>query len=371
MLSHTAVTAIVIPLISMYYDPNSTRLQSSCKLEKRTRTLGTTSMDSELRILCGIHHEDSIHNIINLLKALNPTEMSPICAYVVHLVELVGRAESLSAPYDAQRRRLKENSTDRIMRAVTNQTKSSCVSLTSQPFKIIAPYHTMHESICKLAEDKFAPLILIPFHKGLEFQEIETCLHQLNLNIQTYAQCTIGILVDSGLPRSLSSTHFSYDVAVFFLGGADDREVMALVSRMAGHPSLTVTVFKIDFKGNQAENECERQLDEYVMNEFRERNAGNACVVCREMMVNDSTELMSSIRLIENIYDLVIVGKQRGVGSPFEQEMKPWLEYAELGIIGDMLASADFYGGTMSVLVVHCTENQLITTDPINAESPA
>lgn len=91
-------------------------------------------------------------------------------------------------------------------------------------------------------------------------------------------------------------------------------------------------------------------------------------VICRKMKVNDSGELMRSI---ENVYNLVIVGKQRGVGSQFKQEMKPWLEYAELGIIGDMLASADFYEGTISVLVVHCIENQLTATDPINAKSPA
>lgn len=144
---------------------------------------------------------------------------------------------------------IKRNSTDRIMRAVANQTKSSCVSLTTQPFTIIAPCHTMHENVCKLAEDKIAPLILIPFQKAWNFKK----LHQLNLNIQAYAQCSIGILVDSGLPRYLSSTHFSYDVAVFILGGADDREVIGLVSRMAGHFSLSITVFKIEFKGNHEE----------------------------------------------------------------------------------------------------------------------
>lgn len=38
--------------------------------------------------------------------------------------------------------------------------------------------------------------------------------------------------------------------------------------------------------------------------------------------------------------------------------MKPWVEYEELGIIGDMLASADFAEGhMMSLLVIQSVES--------------
>lgn len=357
VLSNTFVTAIVTPIISIYYKPK-TRLEAFTSSEQRKRTLQKTPINSELRILCGIHHEDNVNSMITLLKASNPTEMSPICAYVVHLVELIGRATPLLAPYNAQKRRLKTNATDRIVSAVTKHMTSCSVSATIQPFTVIAPYNTMHECVCSLAEQKFVPFILLPFHENQEFQKNTASLRQFNINIQKNAPCTVGILVDRGLPRYLRSTHFTHiNVAVFFFGGPDDREAIALASRMSIHPNLSITVFKIEFKRNQKENESdnhEKQLDEYVLNDFIETNIGNACVVCRKLVANDTRQLMEAVRSTESYYDLAIVGKRQWFSSELEVEMNLWVKYKELGIIGDMIASIDFCRGTMSVLVIQC-----------------
>lgn len=147
MLTHTAVTAVLTPLISLYYTPYR-ELEITQSMEDRMRTLCTTPVNSELRVLCCIHNEDSVHSLITLLKAFNSSEMSPLCACVLHLVELVGRAAPLLVPHNTHKRKIKENSTDRIMRAMTKFSKSSQVTI--QPFILIAPYKTMYESISKL-----------------------------------------------------------------------------------------------------------------------------------------------------------------------------------------------------------------------------
>ncbi|KAH9767311.1 Cation/H(+) antiporter 15 [Citrus sinensis] len=124
VLFNLVLTAIVTPLISIFYKPRK-RLNRISKIDNCIRTLQSTLPNSELRILCGIHHEDNVNGIINLLRASNPTEMNPICAYAVHLIHLIGRALPVIVPYNTQKRRLVANSTDRIMRAMTSYSKGS------------------------------------------------------------------------------------------------------------------------------------------------------------------------------------------------------------------------------------------------------
>lgn len=354
VLTYLVMTAILTPLISVFYKPRVT-MQVTPSMESRMRTLATTPLNTELRILCCIHFEENVHGIITLLKAFNPTEISPICSYVVNLVELVGRAAPLLIPYNVQKRKIRVNSTDRIMRAMSKFSKSSSAPVTIQPFTLIAPYKIMHESISKLARDKFIPFILVPFHQ-VQTQEIEgktASLQNFTLNVQAYSPCTIGIFVDRGLPRYLSSNYFSYNVAVFFLGGPDDREAIALASRMSAHPHINITLYRIDLmEPDLDEEENETFLDDSVLTEFKSRNFGNESLVCHETQASSTLEVMDAIRSSQNDYDLVIVGKRRRAKSKLEKEMKPWADFEELGVIGDVLASADFCGGMIPVLVI-------------------
>lgn len=361
VLTHTAVTAVLTTLISLYYTPHR-KLEITQSMEDRMGTLGTTPVNRELRVLCCIHNEDSVHILITLLKAFNPSETSPLCAYVLHLVELVGRAAPLLAPYNTHKKKIKENSTDRIMRAMTKFSKSSQVTI--QPFTLIAPYKTMYESISKLARDKFIPFIILPFHQSHQMQQGG----RFNRKIQSYAPCSVGIYVDRGLPRYLSSNYFSYNVAVFFLGGADDREAMTLVSRMSGHPDISITLYRINDLIEADEDVSERILDDNVINKFKSRNLGNACVVCHNIDVTNTLEALEVIRSSDKDYDLVVVGKRRRPNSSLEREMMPWTDYEELGVIGDMLASQDFCGGVIPVLVIQCVRgvNGSIVSDMIS-----
>ncbi|KAK0592437.1 hypothetical protein LWI29_019164 [Acer saccharum] len=354
VIYYIVVTAIVTPLLQIFNKPQG-RLEATSSMKNTTRSLQATLLTSELRIMCCFHYEENVHGIITLLKSCSSTGISPMCVYVAHLIDLVGRAAPLLHPYNSQRKRFRENSTDRIMKALkTSLIKGSSSPVTIQPFRVIAPYDTIHESICRLARDKYIPLVLVPFLENLDTHGRKSALHSFNILMQAYAPCTVGILVDRSLPRIFSSIYFTYNIGVLFLGGPDDREALALVLRISDHPGVSITVLRIDLRGEKFENQSEKYLDDCLVSEFKARNIGNASVVCRKLVAENTMQVVDSIRSLENNYDLVIVGKQRGPSSQLERDMLPWVENEELGTIGDMVASSDFCGGTVSVLVMHC-----------------
>lgn len=361
VITHVILTAIGTPLISVLYKPKSRRFQDSCAVAHSIRALQTTPFDSKLTIVCCVHYEDNAYSIITFLKAANPNQNSPICACLIHMVELVGRAAPMLISYNRPRRKFISSPTDRIMRAVNNYLKSSNVPVTVEPYTMIAPYSMMHESICELAHRKSVPLILLPFHKGHVVDANAAGIRNFNNNVLSFAPCTVGIYVDRSLSHHISSPHFSYNVVCFFLGGDDDREVLALASRMSEHPGVSITLVKIDYLETKDERECERDhyeeteriLDKNSVDVFMARNVGNLSVVLRKVSANNGMEVVSAIQDIEASCDLVIVGNRRGpTNRNLEKEMMPWIEYEELGVIGDMIASPDFCGGMMSVLVI-------------------
>ncbi|XP_031253664.1 cation/H(+) antiporter 15-like [Pistacia vera] len=360
LLSHMLISAIATPIIEIYYKPERRLITTDSIGQRMMKPLQGMPLEMELRILFCINNEDNVNSLITLFKAWNPIETTPFCAYPVHLMELTGRAVPLLIPYNNHKFKLNSNSTDRIMRSLTKFTKKSGFSITIQPFTMIAPYKNMHESICNLVRDKYIPLVIIPFHKSLQENTKTTIFRKLNTKIQTYAPCTVGIFIDRGLhDHHLSSRPFFYNVVVFFLGGPDDREAMAFVSRMNSQPGLVITVFLIDFKGDYlVENEFETDLDNSIIKEFRARSIKNPCVVFQEVVAYDSVQVMGAIHSIEDKYDLVIVGKRRIAKSILDKELVRWVEQKELGVIGDVVASSDFYGGMTSVLVIQsCVTN--------------
>ncbi|KAL5734431.1 hypothetical protein ACOSP7_032292 [Xanthoceras sorbifolium] len=354
VISNVLVTAIVTPLIQIFYKPE-TRLEMSHLTEIQTRTLQATPLHCELRVLCCFHCEDNVPGIITLLRAFSPTENSPICNYAVHVIELIGRATPLLDTYESKSRKPMPNSTDRIMRALSECSKASILSIVIQPFRMIAPYKVMHEMVCKLAQDKYIPLIILPFPENLEVHGKTACLRSFIANVEDNSPCTVEIFVDRNPPRYSDSTKWSFRVALFFLGGPDDREALALALRMSGNPGVSITLYRILLKEDSEKDYRENHLDECLVNRFIAKNISNPGVVFKEFKANKSLQVFDTVRSMENKYELVLVGKRRGSHSNLEEEMNPWVEYKELGVIGDMLASSDFGGGLMSILVMQST----------------
>ncbi|GAB2299354.1 hypothetical protein Dimus_033429 [Dionaea muscipula] len=354
--SSMALTAIVVPLVKILYRaPLKSERES---LRGYGLTIQSTLLASEMRILLCIHTENDVPAIIDLVEASHPTESSPIRLYMIHLMELVGRNAPSLTPHLKHDTTCKRNGCLRIFGAFKNYLTSLEGEVTIQPFSMVALHKSMHEGICRLAHDRKVPLIIVPFlARNHSHVEASAGLSKLNSNVQAYAQCTVGILVDRATHSYRSHQHFHYHVAVVFIGGQDDREALALAVRMSCHPGVTITLFRVIIRNERFGNKRGSLMDSAAVDDFRTKNFGNERVHYREIGVEDWDHTLKAIKCIGDCYNLIIVGKQQRESGLQEEEMAIWIENPELGMLGDILVSSDFYGGTVSVLVMQHYRN--------------
>lgn len=350
ILSVLVVSGIITPLVKFLYDPSIRYIPIN------RSTIQHANHDSELRILVCIHNHESIPTIINLLEISHATESSPVAATALILLELVGR----SAPI------LVANKIEG--HSESNTSTTSCVGnalrlyehhnqghATVQSFTSICLFETMHNDVYRVAREKRAMIIILPFHRqgaidGSD-RAINPAIKNLNLNILQKAPCSVGILIDRGiLTGSLCvlTGQVLFHVASVFIGGPDDVESLAYASRMARHQCVRLTVIRFLLFG--AENTKDRKRDCDLINEYRRVNIGNKNFEYLEEMVRDGAGLAASLIGFADDFDLILVGKSHQESQIFAG-LEAWSECPEVGVIGDMLASPDF-GRRASVLVV-------------------
>ncbi|XP_073133085.1 cation/H(+) antiporter 15 [Henckelia pumila] len=375
VVAAVVMTSIIAPIVIKIYRP------ARKFIPYKRRTIQRTKRDGEFRVLVCVHSPRNVPTVINLLEASHPTKKSPIGVYVLHLVELTGRASAMLIVHNTRKSgrpalNRTQAQSDHIINAFENfEQHAGFVSV--NPLTAISPYSTMHEDICSVSEDKRVAFIVIPFHKqqtvdgGME--ATNPAFQTINQNVLANAPCSVGILVDRGLNGStrLAANQVAHHVAVLFFGGADDREALAYAWRMCEHPRISLTVMRFlpgestmeptqEARLNQSGRQIltvvtdidrEKQLDEDYINEFRARTMNDSSVVYTEKVVNHGEETVSAIRSIDTIHDLFIVGRGQGTTSSVTAGLTDWSECPELGAIGDLLASSDF-AATYSVLVV-------------------
>ncbi|GER40847.1 Cation/H(+) antiporter 15 [Striga asiatica] len=370
------MTSIISPIVTNIYKP------ARKFAPYKRRTIQQAKPDGEVCMLVCVHTPRNVPTIIGLLEASNPNKRSPICAYVLHLVELTGRASAMLIVHNTRKSgrpalNRTQAQSDHIINAFENfEQQAAFVSV--HPLTAVSPYSTMHEDIRNVAEDKRVSLVIIPFHKqqtvdgGME--ATNPAFRSVNQNVLAHAPCSVAILVDRGLSGArLSPGHASHHVAVLFFGGPDDREALAIAWRMSEHPGVGLSVMRFVPGDNTLETtseapaarntsgrermtvvtdgDRERQLDEDYISEFRARTAGDGSVVYVERVVNHGEETVAAIRSMDTSHDLFVVGRGQGMVTPVMAGLTDWSECPELGAIGDLLASSDF-AATYSVLVV-------------------
>ncbi|KAG8643914.1 hypothetical protein MANES_11G083200v8 [Manihot esculenta] len=365
VISIMLVTGAIAPIIKYLYDPSR-----RYAVGKR-RTVMNLKPNSELRVLVCIHEHENVLSAIKLLEVLNPTRRSPLCVYLLHLIEIVGRANPLLFSHSLTKTSSKKvKKSEHVVNAFRQFEDDNNDLIALSPFTAICPTKTMHDDVCRLALDKRTCLIIVPFHK--RFQAIgnvsfhNKAIKITNENVLAKAPCSTAILVDQGLPdtrRTSLGGPSSYRVAVLFMGGPDDREALAIAARMAGHPSINLTMIRFIDNGNVASYSAwEKKLDNEIVSEFRTATAGNCKVTYIEEVVVDGTGTVSAVRSMENRYELLIVGKHHDNKSSFLSGLADWKDHHELGTIGDLLVSSQFMDKT-SILVVQ--QHKIVKTkDP-------
>ncbi|KAJ3671686.1 hypothetical protein LUZ60_007765 [Juncus effusus] len=361
-------TAMLSPSLTYLVKPTHHRV-----LYKR-RTIRWNDPRSELRIIACIHHPRDPPALVSLIGSMYPTKLSPMSVAALHLVQLTGRASTFlllnnnPSPNRKYNSRLQAQSAAITHAFESYEQQASGVTLRTST--AISVFDTMHEDVLSAAEDRHGALILLPFHMHPAVDgalEIGThpSVRNVNERVLCTSPCTVAIIIDRGLGAFSSALASSLRVAVLFFGGADDRESLALASRMANHPAIQISLVRFlprNFNTSNAlrdESELnERTMDEDCLLEFGERSSQLRVIEYRESVVSNAEEVVGALRMIQDEgMDLLIVGKDQGLtGSRLIAGMTEWSEFPELGPIGDLLASTDF-GCTSSIVVLQAPKN--------------
>ncbi|XP_052192649.1 cation/H(+) antiporter 15-like [Diospyros lotus] len=339
-------SAVSTPLISCLYDP------SKRYVNYRRRTLQHSKRDTELRILACIHQEETVFGLMNLLKAFYPTKERSLGVFVLDLIKLDGREQSLLINHqNHQNISSDQTRTGRIIGAFRHFEDRHDGAMRNHYYTAITPYASMHEDVCALALQKRASLLVIPFYRSESVSERE-----VKRNVLDQAPCSVGILVDKRIVtycRADSFKDFNFHVCVLFTCGPDSREALACGARMAESPGTRLTVLRLLAVDELLTNMGEMKLDFRAISEFRSSHADqNDRVEYSEVPVEDGGETSKVLLSMDGDYDFIVVGRRINLHSSLVLGLTEWDNHCdELGIIGDILASSDMKNRA-SVLVV-------------------
>ncbi|CAM8922457.1 unnamed protein product [Rhodiola kirilowii] len=385
-------TFITTPSVMAVYKParkGNTAPRGSRKLrDVSNASVSSTKTKDELRLLACAHGPGNVPSLISFIESIRSTTKAKIKLYSMHLVELTERTSSImmvqkfrknGLPFFSSRYRRGEVH-GRVAMAFQAYGQLSKVSI--RPSTAISSLATMHEDVCHVAGEKMVSMIILPFHKlwreGEAVENMGNAWRAVNQRVLKNAPCSVAILVDRGFGAESGSSQVpepTRSVCVVFFGGPDDREALELGGMMSENPNVKVTVVRFVSSKDDDENrkqvtlrpsphkstdetysfavakmnlEFERDQDDAAVSELRARWSGIA-----EIIDKDATNVVDSVLEIgqRRDYDLVIVGKGRFPSTVVAELADMPAEHAELGPIGDILASS-IHGVVSSVLVI-------------------
>ncbi|KAM7278627.1 hypothetical protein ACFE04_005761 [Oxalis oulophora] len=347
------IATLVPILVRIFYDPK----RKYAGYQKRN--IMSSTLNSELSIVACIHVPNNVTAIINLLDVSSPTRESPISLNVLQLVKLSAQSSPIFITHQLEQHAPSKHSySENVIFSFKQFECKHNGNVTLSPFTAISPDDMMDEDICMLALDKHASFIILPFHRRWynngSIESDDHAMMELNWSVFERAPCSVGILVDRGhirRPTSIigTTTRSTQNILMIFFGGADDREALTFAKRMAQDHMVKLTVLCIHAMQRDANSASwERILDFEVIKDVK--NSLNVKYIEEE--VSDGHIVASLLRGMVNDYQLIIVGRRFGVDCPQTYGLKEWSEFSELGTIGDLLASTDFYSNICSVLVI-------------------
>ncbi|CAI0554452.1 unnamed protein product [Linum tenue] len=348
------------------------------------RTVESTKLESELRILTCIHSTRNLSGMISLLEHCNANKHYPISVFAVHLVQLTDRrATAMLIVHDSnesqqhvleggsgQNPSRREEESKHIT-ASFESLESRGTSVSAQSLTVVSPYATMHEDIGCVGEDKRVVLILMPFHRQADvygkLQDGNLNWRTVNGNLMAATACSVGILVDRGLGSKDRTVQPRSSFAVIFVGGPDDREALAFGWRMAKSPNVNLTVLRLlptddidrDGDGNGKEEGSveggkegveieirsrrhEKKLDDEYVNEFRFRTMHDESINYIEKQAKTEVEVITTIARTIPSRDLYILGQNENATPSIMSGLSEWVEHDELGVLGDTLLTSEF-----------------------------
>lgn len=325
------------------------------------RDIQHVSPNSEIRVLTCAHMADDVFAVKKMLEPALLNKDSPIALYALSLVELVGRAHPLLIDHQLGQKTAMIGSSSRKIIELFQSFGQQYYGLVSvQVYTAMSLPRFMHHDICSLAFDKLVSFIILPFHRKWNHQgkmvQDSSIVRVMNCNVFDMAPCSVGILVDRHKIRHQSGE--AHNVAVVFIGGADDREALAYGKRVARSAGVNLTIIRFVPMEPYNENQWDAVLDAEILKETRLQGSHQDNILYREEGVRDGAETALHIHAMEDAFDLIVIGRRHREEAPQLLGLNEWNDLPELGPIGDMLASSEI-NKPVSVLVV---QQQIVRT---------
>ncbi|XP_078160918.1 cation/H(+) antiporter 19-like [Carex rostrata] len=351
-------TFITTPIVKAVYKP----ARSVAPYKHRTIE-HTTETGSEFRVMACFHTSRNIPALINLIEASRGTKRRLLTVYAMHLVEfseqssvisMVQRARRNGLPFWNRHRKAVAGGGQMVEVAFEVYQQLSSVSVRSMT--AISDLNTIHDDIITSALNKRVALIILPFHRMLQFdgsfESIGHAYHLVHQRVLRHAPCSVAILVDRGFggAAQVSAKNVEYSICVLFFGGRDDREALAYALRMVEHPGISLTVirFRVANSLNVPLISEDNTADETVI-EVCKAKAEKGNIKYEERVVECHAEMAAAVRDTGKGTNLFLVGRS----PPMPESLSEKQEFPELGTVGNYLASREFMA-MASVLVVQC-----------------
>ncbi|KAF9665308.1 hypothetical protein SADUNF_Sadunf16G0109300 [Salix dunnii] len=279
----------------------------------------------------------SILVVTAMLQSVFVTLESPITIHVLKLKRLIEGTLPLFISH-----KLNNNSSSEKIDSVGNAfyrfEQENRGLVTVQCFTSFAPCATMHDDVCTLAMENGASLVIVPFRRS-----DSPSLRAANRNILEKAPCSVALLINRGnVDRYILSGRLTMKVCAVFIGGADDREMIAYAQRMSGYPNIRLTVLRLVSVDQTITDLIEKRRNLNMINEFSLNNNDCPRVSYKEEMVEQGNDTVRLLGAMCNDFDLIMVGRRHDPDCSQLMGLSEWGEIdQDLGVIGGIIASKD------------------------------
>ncbi|KAL0842779.1 hypothetical protein Bca101_016024 [Brassica carinata] len=346
VLSAMVNSTILILIVKKVY------LTMSKRNPYKRRTVQHCRIEAPLRILTCFRQREAVRPVLDLVELSRPAIGSPLSVFAVNLEELNNHSLPLLIHHTQEISPfIVPSPRDQIVKAFHNYEKSNPETVLIECFTAVAPRKTMHEDVCTIAFDQETDLVVLTLDSGIESWERLLCR-----NLLQTCPCSVAIFIDRGrLPdfRFVPIQKLCITICAVFIGGPDDREMLAYATRLANHPSVELHVFRLlDRNGvSPLRDMVERSHDMRVINMFRKENSENN-IIFREVRIEEAVELMELLRKEGDDFDVVMVGIRHEENLLMLEGLSEWSNMKELGELGDLLICRDLQL-SVSVLALH------------------
>ncbi|GAU38585.1 hypothetical protein TSUD_322620 [Trifolium subterraneum] len=365
LLACWLMTAIAGPVLSII-----TKTAASKHIGSKRKHIQETRPDSPLRVLACVHSKHDANAIIDLLKASSPSVRSPIQVLAVELIEMTNRPASSVVIRDARKPAFKSHSMRVDSLQKNNGDKLGSFDNLSQAIfadklRIISHYNTMHKDIINLCTRRNVNLIVTTLHRQPTYDGLGTGIataRAVNIinrdhaskdekrlvveHLEKEAPCCLAIFVDREFDGEKNSKGMR--IAMFYIGGVDDREALSYAWRMSRNMAVQLTVVRLVWDSPDDEFD---EFDREYLRAFVYQTNDTPTVRYLEKVVKDEKETVQLLnRIGSKGFDLYIIGRGHGRKMSLAQTLDPVLDEPVFGPLGDTLTDLNSASKT-SILI--------------------